>query len=563
MKKIFSDPKRLFYWLLIALTTIGAIGWLVNTWYYSDDYCYSREVVGNEEFWDCVGEPITSWNQVMPSVVNHYLYLNGRLANAVLFPLQMFPRWVGMGIAGVLIGAFLWVLYHAGRLDRSRVSLRWLALGPALLWIVLPWYENFQSMAYQYNYVPASICMLTVLYLMRDAAALSRRRLWIAVVAGVFTGLLHEGFAGTLGVALCVMWLMERGVARRRIGYVIIATGIGMAVCVLSGTIARISNSVDEHDGWYLRYMITRYLQHLWMLWLAMGLWALYAWRHRGTDSLRRLNHVALPLLAGIVANLAIAVVMQTKGRVLWPAMLCCIVIIMIIASEWIGSTRPRRGAVIVMSAATALYALWLGGVVYWECRVSEMQRNFAERASQPGVAGSSVAFTDMDTMKVPFWTMELATNEQYECAFFGMTVDSHFRISGTGMMAIYMPMSCQDKTYEEFDTVPGTAGMRGHHPYLAVDSLYGEPSQYMGLTTYRNNALLTLGEPTIECTPIERAAFWIKKQLGIDVYHIKQYYIIYPVTVDGVQRGRVFIGNLPIGFNNREVLRIDHADEL
>ena len=556
MKKILSEPKRLFYWLLIALTTIGAVGWLVNTWYYSDDYCYSREVIGCEEFWMCVGEPISSWNQVLPSVVNHYLYVNGRLANALLMPLQMFPRWVGMGIAGLLIGVFLWVLYHAGRLDRTRVSLRWLALGPALMWIVLPWYNNFQSMAYQYNYVPASICMLTVLYLMREAAALSQRRLWIALVAGVLAGLLHEGFSGVMIVVLGVMWLMERGTARRRILYVIIATGAGMLVCISIATIDRITTSVEQ--DWYLQYLITLYIRHLWMLWLTLGLWAIYAWRHRGTASVRRINRVALPLSAGIVANLALALVLQTMARVLWPSMLCCIVLIMIIASEWIGSSRPRRGAVEVMSVATALYALWLGGVTYWECRVSAMQRDFAERASQPGVAGSGVMYTDMDTMHVPFWTMELATNEQYERSFFGTTISTHFRISGTGTMSIYMPMSCVGKTFEEYDRVPGTAGMRGRYPYLAVDSVYGEPRPY---NTYCSNAILTLGEPTIACTPIERAAYWVKKQLGIDVYHIQVFYTIDPVTIDGVERGRVFIPPLPIGFNNRKVLRIDLAD--
>ena len=555
MRKIFSEPKRLFYWLLIALTTIGAVGWLVNTWYYSDDYCYSREVIGGTEFWNCAGEPITSWDQVLPSVVNHYLCVNGRLANALLMPLQMFPRWVGMGIAGVLIGVFLWVLYHAGRLDRTRVSLRWLALGPALLWLVLPWYDNFQSMAYQYNYVPASICMLTVLYLMREAATLSRRRLWIAIVAGLLAGLLHEGFGSVLGASLCVMWLMERGVARRRILYVIIATGVGMMVCISIGTINRITNNLEPEGGWYLKYLITRYIQRLWMLWLALGLWALYAWRHRGSAALRRINRVALPLVAGIIANLALAIFLQTWGRVLWPSMLCCIVLIMIIASEWIGSSRPCRGAVVVMSVATALYALWLGGVTYWECQVSAMQRDFAERASQPGVAGSGVMFTDMDTMHVPFWTMVLATNDEYEGIAFGTTISTHFHISDTEKMSIYMPLSCQGKTYEEFDKVPGTAGMRGRYPYLAVDSIYGE-------TYYnRNNAILTLGEPTIECTPIERAAYWIKKQLGIDVYHIQVFYTIHPVTIDGVERGRAFFEPLPIGLDNREVLRIDLAE--
>ncbi|MGM9860433.1 MAG: hypothetical protein ACI31C_06730 [Muribaculaceae bacterium] len=560
-----TNCKKIILYISIALTTIGAIGWLGNTWCYSDDLCYAREVTDNGCFWVCDGSPITTWSQVWSSIYYHYIYVNGRLANAVLFPLQMCPRWVGMGIAGALIGVLMWLLYRAGRLDRSRISLRWIALGPALLWLALPWYNNFQSMAYQYNYVPASICMLTVLYLMRDATTLSQRRLWIAVVAGALTGLLHEGFAGTLGVALCVMWLMERSVARRRIGYVIIATGVCMAVCVVSGTIDRIEIATVAVDLGNLKYLLTNYLKQLWPLWTSVVLWSIYAHKYRGSERLKQLNKVALPLLAGALVNIAVSALLLSFHRVLWPCHICCILLIMIITSEWIGSTSPRRGAVVVMSVATALYALWLGGVVYWECRVSDMQRNFFARSSQPGVAGSGVLYTDMDTLNVPFWTMQLATNEEYESSFFSFIFSIHFNAStnlDNEPLALLLPMSCQGKTYEQWDSIPGTAHMRGKYPYVAVESIDAR-FEKGPFSTYYCNIVLELGEPTIECTPIERAAYWLKRQLGIDVDHIEVRCTIYPMTVDGVKRGRAFFDKRPIGFNSREVLRIDYADQL
>lgn len=555
-----TNCKKYFLWISIALTTIGAIGWLVNTWYYSDDLCYAQQVDDDSYFWVCNREPITTWSQVWSSIFYHYIHVNGRLANAVLFPLQMFPRWMGMGIAGALIGVLLWLLYRAGRLDRSRVSLRWIALGPALLWLALPWYNNFQSMAYQYNYVPPSICMLTVMYLMRNAATLSRWRLWIAVIAGALTGLLHEGFAGTLGVALCVMWLMERGVARRRIGYVIIATGVCMAVCVVSGTIERIETTTVAVDLGNLKYLLTNYIKQLWSLWTLAILWSIYAHKHRGSERLKQFNKVALPILAGALVNIVASALLLSYHRVLWPCHICCIVLIMIIASEWIGSSSPRRAAVVVMSVATVLYALWLGSVVYWECRVGEMQRNFFAHSSQPGIARSGVLYTDMDTLKVPFWTMELATNDEYEIPFFSFVFSQHFNAStnlDNEPLALLLPMSCQGKTYEQWDSIPGTAHMRGKYPFVAVESIDAR-FEKGPFAEYYCNIVLELGEPTIECTPIELAAYWLKRQLGIDVDHIEVRCTVYPVTVAGVQRGRVFFSRLPIGLNNRQVLRID-----
>ncbi|MGM9872191.1 MAG: DUF6056 family protein [Muribaculaceae bacterium] len=552
--------KKIFLWISIALTTIGAIGWLVNTWYYSDDYCYSHEALENVDFWKCAGEPITSWAQVMPSIVNHYMYVNGRLANAVLFPLQMFPRWMGMGIAGALIGVLLWLLYRAGRLDRSRVSLRWIALGPALLWLALPWFDSFQSMAYQYNYVPASICMLTVMYLMRDAATLSRKRLWIAVIAGALTGLLHEGFAGTLGVALCVMWLMERGVARRRIVYVMVSLVAGLIVSAIPEAFPRLLYSVNTANELHIQRVLTHLIRQLLPFWIAVVLWIVYALKYRGTPQLRHFHRIALPLFVGALADIVVAILSNMQGRALYPCLVCSTVLIMIITSEWIGSTNPRRGAIVVMSVATALYALWLGGVVYWECRVGEMQRNFAERASQPGVAGAGVLYADMDTMTVPFWTIELVTNKEYNQYLFSSVLTRCFDASPDKEKeptTLFVPLSCQGKPFEQWDTVPGTAHMRGKYPFVAVESIDAR-FEKGPFAEYYCNIVLELGEPTIECTPIELAAYWLKRQLGIDVDHIEVRCTVYPVTVAGVQRGRVFFSKLPIGLNNREVLRID-----
>ena len=169
-----------------------------------------------------------------------------------------------------------------------------------------------------------------------------------------------------------------------------------------------------------------------------------------------------------------------------------------------------------------------------------------------------------MDTMKVPFWTIGLASNEQYESFIISFIFTQHFNASPDKEKeptALFVPLSCQGKPFEQWDTIPGTAHMRGNYPYVAVENIDAR-FEKGPFAEYYCNIVLELGEPTIECTPIERAAYWLKRQLGIDVDHIEVRCTVYPVTVAGVHRGRVFFSKLPIGFNNREVLRIDNCGD-
>lgn len=259
--KYIARQYRIYYILVIVATAVGAAGWLANTTLYSDDYCYSRVVPDYDEgdFWSCDGELLTCWQQVTQSIANHYKYVNGRIPNLLMAPLHFLPRQVSMVVCGLLIGMMLWMMMVAGRRYRDRLSYRWMALSVALMWMALPWYDYYQSLAYQLNYVPVSIMTLWLIAQARHLGrSHSRGTTAVIMIVGFVMPSFHEGFGGPLLAALFVMWLMSRRVLRRRLFVLLCVVFAGYFVSVVSGTMIRLNERLAEENE--AIYLITRYL---------------------------------------------------------------------------------------------------------------------------------------------------------------------------------------------------------------------------------------------------------------------------------------------------------------
>ncbi|MDE6287829.1 MAG: hypothetical protein K2M00_03470, partial [Muribaculaceae bacterium] len=320
---------KFFYWTVIAITTIGACGWILSTYPYADDPAYAREALPATDsfsFFGCEGDLITSWSQVWPSIKNHFIAVNSRIPNLLLFPMQLLPRWFNSLVMGLLIALMLPVMMWGGRARRSDMSLRYMGVAAILLWAAFPWYDEFQSLAYIFNYVPVSTLMVITVVLAGRSDG--RRSLIVACVCGFITGWWHEGFGAVLLVVLAAMWLVNKPV-RRQLIPIFICSFIGFAIFALSGTWGRATAFSQGMNYSLLPYLLTRFGSMMWPVGVAIVLLAFALWKKRGKDA-RRLLVVTLPWLGGAIAGTCMLLIMMTDPRVGWPGILCAAMVILL-----------------------------------------------------------------------------------------------------------------------------------------------------------------------------------------------------------------------------------------
>lgn len=547
--KTDSRVLRIFYSLLLVVTTAGAIGWMLNTYAYADDLPYSHECIpgDNDTFWFCQNAPVEHWSQVGSSIVNHYNTCNGRLSNLMMFPLAMFPRTVSEVLCGLLIGVMFWLLLSLGRLSPNKISLRWLAMAVTLLWLAIPWYDNFQSIAFQLNYVLPSVMMLATIQLLREGS----RWAWLTAVA---TGWCHEGF-GTVLVAVGLAMMLVARSGRRRIAVAVIMTVLGIGLSISPGTILRIQEKAGT-EPIALGGIMTRFISQGWVVWLAGFLLIIYMYMRRGRSRTLVVLKSVLPLATGAVVGMAQAMVLKSYGRVLFPAIICAIAIVLVLVSEQAGESRPRRGAVITASVAAIFYVLWLAAVIAVASHVCGQQQEFDRVAREMCHSDRPVVCADLDIYDIPYWTVGLTSNYYY--LDYNQNRAQSFRYDiGDGRLVI-MPAVLAGKTFDEWPLIPGTAGLYGIWPYVAGDTLRGEMTESPRGRIYNTAFMVTLGEPTPSCTPLEKLALAIRRTLGSDGNSVEIGARGYPAVIDGSERVSYDFDWMPRGYANREVLRID-----
>lgn len=551
---------RIFRYLLVAVTACGAAAWLLNTEPYSDDYVYQHEVTdaGFEAFWTSAGPEIEHFDQVLPSIVNHARFINGRLANFLMIALNLVPGWLIRLMGGLLIGCMLWLLMRVGRFGRDSVSLRWMAAAVALMWLALPWYNNFQSMDYQCNYVPTSILMMLTAMLSSRACSLGPWGIAGACATALLTGWMHEGFGTVLIAILGIQWLYAHGVERRRIAIIGVVAIVAVILAMSAGTMHRIGATVHFKIQ-TLWFIASRMVSQLWPFWLAVITLSIYAVRYRSRDN-RSFYRNVFPWFAGASVGFIQAFVIQNIDRVLWPCELCSAVVVLQVMSRIIGKGNPGRGAGIVGFTAVAVYIAWFGCLVYWQRTVSAVQRSVQEQSGTLRYSGEKVVFGDLYLSHVPFVTLGIPTNQNYY-EYYGRCVYGAAR-RVPGQLYLVLPERFRNVPPRQWDSIPGTAGLRGDWPMAVYFTLPGDTIACNDSTIYESRILrFTLGDPLPACTPIDRVTIMIKKFIGIDTDHLVRDTQFAAIDIDGRPAAVIFPEPFPRGYANREVLRIDTLD--
>lgn len=541
---------KVFYWTIIAITTIGACGWILSTYPYADDPAYAREALPATDsfsFFGCEGDLITSWSQVWPSIKNHFIAVNSRIPNLLLFPMQLLPRWFNSLIMGLLISLMLPTMMWGARERRSDMSLRYMAVAAILLWSAFPWYDEFQSLAYIFNYVPDSILMVFTVALAAKAGG--RRQLIAASICGFLAGWWHEGFGAVLLVVLATMWLVNRPV-RRQLIPVFICSFTGFAIFAFSGTWGRAAAFSQGMNYSLLPYLLTRFGSMMWPVGVAIVLLAFTLWKKRGNGA-RKFLVAALPWVAGAIAGTCMLLIMMTDPRVGWPGILCAVMIILLCVSDLIGQGRPGKPAIVVAALSCAFYAMWFVGIIIVQNKISEQQKAFEVASAHISQRGDGVVFVDMSYYDIPFWTMQLPNNIMYA---FSMEMLNRVFHLGSDNGAV-MPADLEDKEVKDWPRVPGNNDLRGSWPWVLGEKPHGQYDPEAGC--YRSKWVVTVGEILPAFTPVNRLLLALKgdrKQAeinaaGYPVKHGKDTLWIYesdplPRTMDA--REIVSIDTLP-----------------
>lgn len=458
---------RVFFLAALILTLLGAVGWLASTEPYSDDWAYSCEVPVKADYdmWDIREAPIEDFGQVWQSIANHWIYENTRIGNIVLIMLQPLPRTVSTVLCGVLIALMLWMIYATARMDTRRRPLLWTAAGVMLLWCALPWYNHFQSLAYQLNYVPPSIFACLVVMMARGRGSIAA-----AIVVSLIAGLCHEGFACVLLAFLAVMFICERSL-RQRLVAMAVGLVVALVLALMGGTGVRMAASAGmEHTP--LKYLINTYIITLWPLWLAIFLTVLtvFVYRRRGIDAGPFRRRMA-PLYAAALCGVAMTAVLAGSARFFWPAYLFGILIILDNIYLMCCLSRPflsPRVRIVAACAACVVYAAWLLFLGVDQYRSGRQQRLAAETAVKALSGDDDVLFVDVLR---PEQSNPLLMDMTSFSAIFEYHTNYMFaaRYGGRGRRFLVLPAEYAGKTFDEFPSASADGNVRGIWPLFAV----------------------------------------------------------------------------------------------
>lgn len=249
-------------WLCLYFIGIGIV--LVVMPKYCDDWWYMEHLRGWFEargvWYPTDGGNIFQgslpWKEMADTWRDHIMTDNSRLANIVVVPLLLLPKWVGSGVA-----LLCWIYAVIGMLRLTGVTRRdhaQVAVAIVMLTFLMPWREQMGALDYQLNYVVTS--GIAVIFLRCVLKALNGGRLFPALFWGVVLGAWQEAFSLPILTGLAVVWLTMTGVRRKKLFKICVALGLGLLWLALApGLRCRIGAEVGSEP-----YTLYRLLFILW-----------------------------------------------------------------------------------------------------------------------------------------------------------------------------------------------------------------------------------------------------------------------------------------------------------
>ncbi|MDE7426344.1 MAG: hypothetical protein K2M79_00895 [Muribaculaceae bacterium] len=537
---------------VIILTFCGAVGWMLQSTYTNDDIAISSFFYPIHESYKAVmGDPVSTAGEALISAYNHWMYVNGRLADILYILACPLPLWAQNVIAGSMVGALMMMILATtarGAWRRTSIAI----IAAFLFWVMLAWDDQFNIRPYVYNYILTGLIMLWILVRMeRGGTPISLRR-------GAETGLLMLllTFMHELTALLTALWMGVYLLCATRchlkkmgpgIWMIILLSAIGALLNLSPGQLERIAYETTPPPPYPLSYMYSRYFSLFWAIWIgaAVGSWA---WG-RGYLTARQ----ALPYLAVMGVNMLFSIMLYSlEGRIIMIADICAVILILktiyyrrcLCGRLYTSKSFTERTPIFI--TLMVLYAMWLGGLIKWEHRVGVThEKQYIESMETPAKQG--LLYADMvNPHDIPFWYLGIPRVGTY-VPFSNMVLA---RRGNKREWIIVAPEKYKGKPFNQWDKVPGDNNLRyagnafvsdsdrgTHQLRITVGPGYISQSPIDYLLTLRRKSGFTMPDSTFTIHVNSRRC------TGIDG---KELYYVDPSW---------FMGRT---VRNREILRVD-----
>ncbi len=458
---------KILFAAVMLISFIGIICWQESTVTHSDDWvyrCIAPPEAGNG-FWSAIGEPIESGQDAMESSINHFKYINGRLANLLFIQFQLTPRWVQSLVAGIGMFLMLMGLFVVGAGRRSMFRPGILIAGVFLFWFLPPWYDNMQAADYQFNYTVTSALWLGYLLLLYRCKDLSTRGFFLTSVYAFLTGWMHEGFTAAMIAFSGTYMLLEAKENRKRILILTAVLCVAFLLQISSGIMLRFeveSQNINEF------ITLKHWVGQLISLWLLLAVAGYTVWQEKSRNGRREIINHLLPYLAGCVVMIVICACVGKTQRALFPLDLLCITAILYCLSQW-KTPAGHRSKIIFICAVTltCIYALWLCQLVKWQRITSSEVSRLVSEMTPREEKEFDVYFCDItDPTDHPFTLMNMTGSDHRVVAPSNYMLTSFFTLGGNRYSAI-LPDSLRGKRFEEWPAIPGHNNLRGVWPVV------------------------------------------------------------------------------------------------
>lgn len=373
----------------------------------------------------------TDFDGITQYLSSHYENTNGRFSNVLFtFSINFIPLWLTAILAGMMTAVMtLLILYFAGLYPCRQHGTAAIGVA-AFISIFFPWYDYFDILCVNYNYVWAVVFPLIVFVLLKRNVPMPRNILGATAIFGlcIIAGAFHEAAGlplcgGLLFVCLTHRTLTERGIkelGHSRLAYLSAFVIGAIIVGVAPGIWDRIRNTPDAGPAILIAASAPFTL-------LMLVIFAIETLSHSGRQRLRRLfmsDKAVWPIAAMI--SLPIIAVGGIIGRSGFFSQTFALIAILQYWHPW---TRHRvsRGtaAIIAIGLAAITLAQLIGLCIY------NRQSYFADKELLERYATSNDGIVYLDRISdsdVPFWAWSRFRNLHIDDAFSAYAIQKYFK---------------------------------------------------------------------------------------------------------------------------------------
>lgn len=463
--------NHFFKHCILTILSIGMLAWMLAAGNITDDFPYSHCVQSPEifdsnypraaeAFWGCEGDKISSLKDVINSIPNHYILVNGRLANFFALTSSIVNPFIIDCLHAVVFSLLIYLMLKLISLRTTNfLSPIFLSIFAWAVWIILPWEDGIASSCFFFNYVWSSTFNLAFIYLILSLHyPQTRNRIIVTTALALIAGAMHEGFSLPISGLLIAIIAYDYYKSRKISPSLCVPiVAYWLSTIVVSASPAVWSLLDDRNNFDYLPTFFSYFIGvRLWPLWLSIILLSVNCLRNK------KIDRISFILAAIAILSVAVAIIARQSARALWLTYLLALIIsFRSLPISWLShSARPLTTAIAFV--ATLALAVWLYSLSAWQYRFSQQTDDIF---SSLNVTLTNIAYANTSTTgTMPWWLWEIPQypDDASETARANIAAEQ-FRNYHTRF--VILPKKFENTPFDSLPSVNGTAKLKGIYP--------------------------------------------------------------------------------------------------